>query len=639
MNNHNKNINYIFILFIAVLLFVNPKFNYSQDKYGFNFDGNWIWEDLINKVVIINPALIKSVDHLKNKISIYDARILLKNLSVLDSLKYIRNLQSVAGLDSQQTNLKWDSLLTALLDSIRVTEDFSGLLTAANKLSDIRTANFKNEFDFSDRAYLPHPEKSFSKKIDIKFNYDIADKVLKYFDGDTLTVNEVAENLSYKVIPDEWSDPETDRINLVNNLKRSFKEDSLGSIYKWLNPASYRNMGGVSVYKNNFANFINTLRKNEINIKFDIEKHLSGYLSDSISSNVEILFLFGRENPGLLSGKNMLGISLEYFGDDYNHLKRFIQHETYKIALKEVQLPVETFIVNKSDKEFINILSSVLENGTANYVGPVGTETRPWYLLEKDFKLFNNTFKNIYKPNNKQVSDSLTQIGFLGDAPFITMATQMAYIIETTLGRNSLNDAIKKGPVFFFNSYIKAYKEYPEKIRKVFRFGRKLEDKISDLKLLFPNEILSNALKLKRYINDSAKLNEHVGSFLPADNSDEYFILKNLLAGQLFLEAGSYKKAKDLFLKGVAGQLPSSGNHAGDLGDLFLKNNAEQEALSYYDLYVEESPKDALAYYKRGRYFYKTGQDEKARNDFEKALVIDSGYKNAKTYLLKVTKK
>ncbi|MEP7145496.1 MAG: DUF5700 domain-containing putative Zn-dependent protease [bacterium] len=362
-------------------------------------------------------------------------------------------------------------------------------------------------------------------------------------------------------------------------------------------------------------------------------------MPDSISLSAEVLFLFGKKNPGWLSGKNKLGVSLEYFGDNYNYLISFIQHETFKIALNEIQLPVEKYLVNSPDREFINVLSIILENGTANYIGPVGTETRPWYLLEKDFKLFNNTFKNIYKPDNKHIADSLTQSGYTGDAPFYTMATQMAYIIETTLGRNALAESIKKGPLFFFSKYIEAYKDYPEKIRKVFTFGKKLEEKISDLQQLFPDEIISEALNLKKYRNDTAKLNIQVEKFLLENNLRKNFSLQNLLAGHLFLEAGSFKKAKDHFLKGIPRQPDSSYESSGDVGDLFFNSNAETEALSFYDLYVKASPKDVRSYYKRGNYFYKTGQYEKARNDFEKALVIDSGFKDARAYLKKISNK
>ncbi|MEP7145495.1 MAG: hypothetical protein ABI792_00655 [bacterium] len=275
INNNNKKAVIIFIFIFASSLLIYPEKNYSQTKYEFNFDYNWSWEDLINKVVLINPGLIKSVDNLKNKISNNDARILLKKLSVLDSLNYLLTLQNVARLDSQQSDLKWDLLLKSFMDSVRITEDFSGLLTAANKLSDIRTSNIKNEFDFGDKPYLAQSEKSFKKSIDIKFNYEGAENILKYFNGDTGSVNEVTDNSSYRFLFDEGSDPEISKNDLLINLKRSFSDEPLASIYKWVNPASYWNMGGVSVYKNNFINFVDNLKKNESNIKFDIEKQLS----------------------------------------------------------------------------------------------------------------------------------------------------------------------------------------------------------------------------------------------------------------------------------------------------------------------------------------------------------------------------
>lgn len=81
-------INFTFkLLFIALLIF-QPNTNYSQQKFGLETD--WNWEDLFNKAVFINPALIKTVDNLKRELSVKDARYIVKHLSELDSLQQLK---------------------------------------------------------------------------------------------------------------------------------------------------------------------------------------------------------------------------------------------------------------------------------------------------------------------------------------------------------------------------------------------------------------------------------------------------------------------------------------------------------------------------------------------------------------------
>ncbi|MEO8209122.1 MAG: DUF5700 domain-containing putative Zn-dependent protease [bacterium] len=622
---------------ILISFFVLPSNVFSQNKYDFDFNSQWKWEDLINKVVIINPSLIKSVNEIKNKISNSDARIIFKNLSELDSLKYLSKLYSIAKSDFKDNDLMWDSTLYRSLDSSIIDEDFSGLISAALRLSDIRAGKKKDIFEFKNRIYLPQPVKNYKKNIEINFDYSGVETILKYFNNDTNSINDIFESAPYKIIIDDKSLNGISKDNLKYYLTESSKDSSILSIYKWVNPESFWNMGGVSVYKKEFENVVVNLKQNEKNIKIDIEKFISKYLSDSVFLNVDILFTLGKTSPGLFWGNNKLVINLEYFGDDFDFLVRFIQHHLFIIAQQEIRLPVDELVVKNTDRVFVKVLSDILQNGTANYIGPIGTETRPSYLLEKDFTLFNKTFKNIYKKNNFHKADSLINTGYLGDAPFYTMATQMAYIIETTLGRNALIESIQYGPVFFFSKYIQAYKENTDRIRNVFTFSEKLENKIFKLKILFPDEIIEDALKLKKYRKDSAALNEYIIKF-----NDKYKpgneTLSNLLSAQLLLEAGEYSKAKEFFIKGISNR-NNEGELAGEIAQSFLKNNSLPEALYFYNLYVQDSPQDSDSYTMRGKYFFKTGDNVSARNDFERALVINPELNIAKAYLKKINSK
>ncbi len=636
LKNHFPVIAYKIFL---IIFFSFPSKNYSQNKYDFDFDSQWKWEDLIDKVVVINPELIKSVNYLRDKISIEDARIILKQLSQLDSLKQLSGVSFILKLDQGESSPGWDSAFKISLDTSFISEDFPGILAAVIKLTDIRISRESSMFEFKNRTYLPQPEKESKENIEINFDYSGAETILNYFNGDTNSLNDLSESNPYTTV---FSDKGADAIakdELVRFLSLSMKEDSLFPVYKWVNPESFWNMGGVSIYKNNIENVIRTINQNEINIKSDIEKLISKYLPDSVFFSVDVMFTLGKKSPGWLSEKNKLAVDLEYFGDDYNYLVRFITHNIYRFAQKEIQLPVDELVVENHDRDFIRVLMNVLENGTANYVGPVGTETRPWYLLEKDFQLFNKTFRNIYKKNNKAKADSLITAGYSGDAPFYTMATQMSYIIETTLGRNALIESVMCGPIFFFSKYIEAYRENPDKIHKVFTFSKKLEKKISDMKVLFPDDVVKSALNLKKYKSDTAFLNVQVIKFLDTYGNSENKNLANLLCARLFLEAGEFSKSKEFFLKGISGRSEGKGELAGEIGDSFFRNNAEDEALYFYNLYVNEDPQNASALQKRGEYYFKSGQNEKARNDFENAMIIDPENKIVKAYLKRINSK
>ena len=629
------NIATLTFLILLEALTLHVKKTHSQNKYDFEFETDWNWEDLLNKAVLVNPDLIRSIGQLKKEISIQDARLILRNLSELSSLQELSELQKAAESDSEEDGMKWDSLITKSFLSMGETDDLGGLISVLMKLTKLRKENNENLFKFTENNYLSQPIKENKKTIRINFDYSGADKVLEYYNKGEEVIKEILNVPVYTAILNDKNPGEFSEAELENFLKESSNNGYLETIYKWVNPGSFWNLGGVSIYKSNLARVLNTLKQNERNMKTDIENHVSEYLPDGVSFKSDIMFLYGKKNPGWLSENKNLGIDLEYFGDNYKYLTRYIQHRIFKIAQKEIQLPVDLYVVRSHDRDFVRLLSNILENGTANYIGPIGTETRPWYLLEKDFALFNNTFRSLYSAKDRRKTDSLLNAGYSGDAPFYTMGTQMAYIIETTIGRNALIEAIKSGPVFFFNRYIEVCKEYPDKIRGVFTFSEKLEEKIASMNMLFPGDVINDALDLKKYRNDTSAMNKRISQFMETYKDIDNQNLLYLLSGQLFLEAGEFENAKESFLKGISSR-KNTGELAGEIAESFLNHSAPGEALDFYNFYVEHSPEDARAFEERGKFYFKTGDNEKAKNDFEKALVMNSQLKEAMTFLKKI---
>ncbi|MCY7362357.1 MAG: hypothetical protein LH629_09885, partial [Ignavibacteria bacterium] len=80
----------LFLICTQIIILINIGESNSQSKYGFS--EKWTWEDMMNEAVLVDPVLIKSVDILKQGITLKDGRILLKNLSDLNSLNELTQI-------------------------------------------------------------------------------------------------------------------------------------------------------------------------------------------------------------------------------------------------------------------------------------------------------------------------------------------------------------------------------------------------------------------------------------------------------------------------------------------------------------------------------------------------------------------
>lgn len=132
---------------------------------------------------------------------------------------------------------------------------------------------------------------------------------------------------------------------------------------------------------------INKIRDNESNIRSDAVRNTIKNVPDSTSIKVRIKFKLGNQKINKYFEERTIEINLENFNDDYSYLVRYIIHELYKTIEREIHLSVEEYIADARDRELIALISEIQKNGIANYAGPLGSETRPWDLLEKDFQL------------------------------------------------------------------------------------------------------------------------------------------------------------------------------------------------------------------------------------------------------------
>lgn len=612
-------------ILLVFVLFIKPAAVISQPEKKFDFSAEWKWENLIEYVVLSDPSLMKEIDRLKKEIQVTDARIILKQLTELKSPLEFNNLSNISSSDfgnSAFERNKWDSIFHNPLIQIQPGRDIESLLKTMELLSSVRKSNTDGEmFSFRGREYLPQPLKNLSNKIEMKFDFSGCDEILNYYGNNQSGEIPVEQNF----LKGYTDAAEFTRIISGMQLMRLLSESSVDipiyNIYKWINPQSYKNFGGIFLYRNDFRKVINKLKDNESNIKSDIDKHISKYLNDSTFFDTEIFFVFGNDTPGGISGKNKIYVALEHFGDNYDYIVRYLIHNIVKVAEKEIQIQVYELVPEFQDREFISLLSKIMENGIANYIGPVGTETRPWDLLEKDFQHFNKTYKSIQENSGRRNIDRLIEIGFSGNAPFYTMSTQMAYIIENTLGRSSLIESISLGPVSFFMKYIKAYSEYKKEIRRVFRFSSSVEKKIKKLSLQFPDEVIKEALRIKNSNEGSAEKTRLAEKFVKTKPESS---LKYFMAGEILLESGVHEKASEFFIEGM--KMKKDKQYiAGQIGQAFEENGGPEHALDFYNLNVINTPEDYKAYEMRGNFFYRAGEFDKALSDYEAALKYNPG--------------
>jgi len=605
----------------------------SQEIPEFNFHKDWTWEELTEYAVLIDPSLLILVDEQKRKISISDMRILLRELSGLHSMTELSNLGSAAAADPDndyQKKIYWDSVFKNSFGNLTPEINLRSMLEASVILADIRIKNLPDDkFGFHERDYLYQPIKPLSKKINLGFDFDCAEKLLNYYDTNGGDAPGISNCRSYSELLNDDVPSDFSMIEFRELVSLSESDNPTDNIYKWVNPQSYKDLGGVYVYRRHFGKVINTLKNNEENIRSDADKNISKYLEDNVRISSDVLFSFGNFYDEDDFSKSSFVLPLENFGDNYGFIVKYIIHNTVKISVKEIQIPVFEFVPEFKDRLLVSLLIKLADNGIANYIGAVGTETRPRNLLEKDFTLFNKAYGSIHKNEPGSKTDSLINIGFSGNAPFYTMSTQMAYIIETTLGRNSLKESISLGPVSFFAKYIKAYKEYPDEIRKVFRFSKPLEQKIFKLTKMFPDDVIKEALKIRNSRGSIPELKLQVENFVGSGN---HSTLKNFLGGQILLKSGLTGDSKKYFTEGI-NLKKDKADVCGLIGRLFEKEGDDDTAMEFYDMNIEHSKKSPGAYELRGNLFYKKGNREKALDDYKSALKLNPGLHKLQRYV------
>ncbi len=630
-----------FLCISTLIILLNPCGTLkAQSKYGFDFERDWEWVDLLFNDLSSSEAISSAVKLLMNEYTIEEARILFRELIKLDSLNDLKRLPEIVRLDLKRNQEKWDTKIRIGLKDFNERNTFAGLISSAVTLSVIRRPFLFGGKSFKNREYISNILENVNLDVKLDYNYSGANEIIDLLEKETLPddISDIIDNseLIQAILKPNNKNGIT-KDELIKCLKNSQLNEPLFVLYKLINPTSFYNFGGISLHIKDFRKLIGSIQYNEAKIKYEILSHLALYFPKDLSLTTEILFLLGNNGSHWKIADNKFGIDLEYIGDDYDYLVKLITRELYLDALRENQLNVYSYLVNPKDSLLLKVMTIVFTGGTANHIAAILQENRPAVLLEKDFLFFKKTFNAIKKRKKLTIIDSLINTGGSERGPFNTMGTQMANSIDKVLGRAALKKCLMLGPVCFFTHYIEAYEQDSKQIRHIFRFPSEIEDKIISLTQFFPEEIFKNVIKLKIYKSDSTQLINELKNLSEKYKKDKRFYIFNLLSGRLLYESGYYTNASEYYRKSLDG-LPGKSKASKELGFLFLTKGAYIEALEMFNLYVQYSPDNSDAYESRGFLYYKISEFEKAKEDYEKALSIIPDLKSAKDMLDKINK-
>ena len=127
---YKKHILTRFCFFILFLIFFSCSINTAraQNKYGFDFEKDWYWADLLSYKSSSSKIITSSIKYLMNEYTIEESRLLFRELTKLDSLNRILLLPEIAKYDIERNKITqvYYNILPVHLIGERNREVFAG---------------------------------------------------------------------------------------------------------------------------------------------------------------------------------------------------------------------------------------------------------------------------------------------------------------------------------------------------------------------------------------------------------------------------------------------------------------------------------------------------------------------------------
>ncbi|GEM_PF-2522327 len=650
---HCKKLTAILTLFLLAAGGISLK---AQPKYPFDFDSDWDWVHLMYGGYNITPGSFAILDNLYYELNIADARTIFRNLIRLESLYSINNIKYIAAGDSPVMKNLWTSRLDSAFRDIRVHNDLDGLITIANavwQLKKVYSADMISAKSFTGKTVDAKIYDTISVKLNSDFRYteayDILERLKNFRPFDTSSNSIIAAR----------SGISQDSVNYF--VQKAADTSVLNTLYKIINPASYKGLGGVSLYTDSLKKILDVISENETYFKFEIKNKLFVFLPRSVYTKINVNFLLGftDKSPFTVSSEMVrsesddIGVPLEFFGDDYAQLIKYITRKLFLSSREQIYYNLLPYILSGKDTTFGTVVSAIQEGGMLNYIAPLQLENRPISLLEKDFMHFRRTVGEIRKGTNRNLIDTLVQIGMSGNGLYYTMGTQMTYSIEKVIGLQAVKNSIIFGPVNFFRNYIEAYKEDPTNIRDVFRFSEKLEDTLVAIENKIPENLILDGVKLittkNLYINEPDRWKDSLlanisNLEIKYRNSSSKYLLYIVLGEMLYREK-FYAESCVYFSRAIP-DIKDKIRVIRMLYGKFYGKEAFTEAALLSDFFTKYEPASPEGYLYAGMSYYKTSDLTAASENFTKAKDLSAGnpayndfLQSAEQYLTQISNK
>ncbi len=626
------------ILIASVFIFASAnKSLISQPKYNFDFQKEWDWVELRYGGYGLNADANEILDKLMLSMNIGDARILFKALSVLDSVNYVKKISEITEYDSPEVKDIYRLKIDSIFSDFYVQNTLSGLVYAAEKIDALKS---KDEFGgklFTDRELHLNIADTTGMRIDVHFDYNKANTMLDLLDKSFFTENDITYLAELYEAPVGTYNPDS----ITAYLNHAINSSQLYTIYKMVFPLSFKDLGGVYLYKDKIRSVLNKISEKEEILRIDIQNRLFVFLPKYIDYTSDVDFILGKNLFPDKANGNKIPVNIEFYGDNYEQITKFITRRLFRQGREQVSLNIFQHLYTGSDSLLFTVMNSVQEGGMLNYIAPLSIENRPSTLLEKDFMHFRRTVKEIEKGKDKKLIDTLISNGMFGNSLFHTMGTQMTFSIEKVVGKKALKNSLMLGPASFFKSYVEAYYEDKKNIREIFRFTPDFEKKIDLMNDKVPEYLFSEIVDIKAKsgkLTDTAKenfINSEVQRVIKKFSADRNSDILYLLLSRLLLDIGYYEQSVVYFQKALPSLRDKQRSLKLEIYDHIGKSQYST-ALIISNEYIKLFPNSDDSYLTRADIYYNMNDFENAKIDLEKSLSINPYNEKAAAFLSKL---
>jgi len=337
-----------------------------------------------------------------------------------------------------------------------------------------------------------------------------------------------------------------------------------------------------------------------------------------------------------------------------------------ELILNEKENPLRPYFTDQSRQIIFEMMESIYANGFSYFDYFKRPFTRGAHGLDAAFAYVNNF-------DNSPRQDSLLQAGIhpVADNAFVTAGSFMASTIKDIYGEQRLEKLHKSGVLAFFNTYVEACREYPQRIPYTLEDGLEAEvsawypvwQSFEDGKMLSMKISATTDIEKTRARLEEAFTNK---SLFP-DYSDEF-----VRVSRTFLQQDDIAKAQK-FAETAKGLYPGDGDGSAMLGVLSIisgnpaagkllieealqanpgglaaqsslntiayelaARESYDEAIALLQVAIELNPQVANLYDSTGEMYLRKGDHGTAVEWYKKALKVDPDFINAQQMLKQI---